>query len=56
MALELLLRMHAEPKREWAAVELSRELRAAPDWIARELQDFAQRGLVAAIDTHCSTF
>jgi hypothetical protein len=56
MALELLLRLHADPTQEWTALELSRELRAGPEWTAQELRDFTKRELVAATDVQSPRF
>jgi hypothetical protein len=50
IALELLLIMQADPGREWSAAELTRELRAAAEWTAGELQFLSQRGLLAPVE------
>ncbi|HEY3243735.1 MAG TPA: hypothetical protein VGM03_10325 [Phycisphaerae bacterium] len=54
-SLELLLMLHADPGRAWTGTELGRELRAAPEWAQRELEDLAGRGL-AAPGTAAGTF
>lgn len=51
IALELLLLLHAHSARQWTAQELARELRAAPEWTERELQDLARRGMVTVSST-----
>lgn len=46
MALEALLCVRSQPDRWWTGPELAKELRSAPDWMLRELQGMAGRGLV----------
>lgn len=49
MALELLLLIRTQPKREWSADELARELRAASEWSEHECTHLAERKLIATI-------
>lgn len=51
MSLELLMAIRADSQREWTGAELAKELRSASEWVERELQDMARRGLVSTADT-----
>lgn len=44
--LEVLLLLHADPRREYTSADIGRELRINPDWAADQLQVLYARGLL----------
>lgn len=46
LALELLILLRTTQDRLWTAADLTRELRATPEWTEQELAQLAERGLV----------
>jgi hypothetical protein len=45
-ALELLLLLRDSTERDWSAAELTKELRAGPDWTEWEVKALVRRGLI----------